>query len=673
MCCLAVCISLNVAAQEPAPEAGTDGVEVLARGPVHEGFAGPTVGARETGVAVSKQPPAPVEELPPDEKPSEEAVWIPGYWAWDDDSNDFLWVSGIWRVTPPGYQWVSGYWAEADGGWQWVAGFWAPQQQQQAEYLPEPPATLEVGPNTPSPSAESFWVSGYWNWSGTNYAWRPGFWSVAQADWIWVPPYYSYTPSGYVFTGGYWDYPVVTRGYLYAPVAFNRSVWATPGFCYRPAYQINVNIVLNNLFSRPRYGHYYFGDYYDAGYASRGFVPWYDFNGGRRGYDPLFHYYNWSNSRTNPRWAANLRQDYDRRRQFVAERPPRTFAQQQNLVLKTGNQKNVTNVKFQPLVQAKATGDKSMIVRSPKDVERARALRDQAQVARTERAKLERLTPDVKRNLQEGRKTARTLSLPKNSTVVGAPSQIVHDGKGRPDFTNRKVDGNDAVRRMEKTTVKGRDGKPLNLDKNPQTTNPNLTTKPQLDARRDLTVKPNPTTSNGKPGRQSLEEMLRNTPNKGKLQTQTSTGTTQVRPTPGGTVNNPPNLNLNPKNASGNIPRQGQPLGGSVINKNLGGANQGQLRSLPNNAQGNQAMVQGKPSTGTQLYPPAGRTQPREWKGQGPAQGQIKQQLQQQKQMNQQQQLRNPPQPNKASNPPAGVGRQAEPPKGKPNKPKPEK
>ena len=285
------------AAGEQSPQ---EDLDLLTKGPLHEAFAEVQQESPVPNPIVTRQPPEAVKELPPKYQPEGENVeWIPGYWAWDDDSNDFLWVSGIWRVVPPGFQWISGYWTPVDGGWQWIAGFWAPQDQQQVQNLPEPPATLEVGPNTPSPSADAFWVSGYWNWSGATYAWRPGFWTVAQPDWIWVPAYYTYTPTGYVFTGGYWDYTMATRGALYAPVYFQQSVWSSPGFCYRPAFQINVNFLFNNLFARPSARHYYFGDYYDACYAGRGFAPWYDFHGGRRGYDPLFSYYNWKIGRAH--------------------------------------------------------------------------------------------------------------------------------------------------------------------------------------------------------------------------------------------------------------------------------------------------------------------------------------------------------------------------------------
>src|SRR5437867_2448331 len=86
-------------AAEPPPV--PKGIEVLARGPVHEAFATPTTEPAPTK-SVSKPPPKPIEEMPPEQKPDGDVVWINGYWAWDDDRNDFLWVSGIWRTPPPG-------------------------------------------------------------------------------------------------------------------------------------------------------------------------------------------------------------------------------------------------------------------------------------------------------------------------------------------------------------------------------------------------------------------------------------------------------------------------------------------------------------------------------------------------------------------------------------------
>ena len=121
------------AAQDPA--AGPDptqnqDVQVLTRGPVHEAFALPVVNDPKPGLTVAKQPPAPVEEAPPDQKPAGQNVqWISGYWSWDASRDDFLWVSGVWREPPPGRQWVPGYWNQVEGGYQWVAGAWVPVHQ----------------------------------------------------------------------------------------------------------------------------------------------------------------------------------------------------------------------------------------------------------------------------------------------------------------------------------------------------------------------------------------------------------------------------------------------------------------------------------------------------------------------------------------------------------------
>jgi len=94
--------------QAPAgdPPPVPKGIEVLARGPVHEAFASPTAEPIPTN-PVAKKPPKPLDELPPEEKPEGQVIWIGGYWAWDDERKDYLWVSGIWRTPPPHKQWIA--------------------------------------------------------------------------------------------------------------------------------------------------------------------------------------------------------------------------------------------------------------------------------------------------------------------------------------------------------------------------------------------------------------------------------------------------------------------------------------------------------------------------------------------------------------------------------------
>ncbi len=100
-----------------------EGVEVLTRGPVHEAFAAIVTFDPEPGLVAPRIPPALIEELPPALKPEGNNVeWVPGYWAWDDERDDFLWISGVWRALPPGHEWVPGYWSPSGPGAQWTPG-----------------------------------------------------------------------------------------------------------------------------------------------------------------------------------------------------------------------------------------------------------------------------------------------------------------------------------------------------------------------------------------------------------------------------------------------------------------------------------------------------------------------------------------------------------------------
>jgi hypothetical protein len=315
----------QLAPADGGPAPSDDGAEVLTRGPVHEAFAEVISYNPQAGVIVPQAPPAPIEELPPDQKPEGDNVqWIPGYWTWDDERQDYLWLSGVWRAIPPGRKWVSGYWREVTGGHQWVAGYWADAAAQQVEYLPQPPATLDVGPNVAAPSANHTWIPGTWVWRQTRYAWRPGYWIVAQPNWVWVPAYYVWAPGGFIFAGGYWDYVPMSRGVLFAPVYFTAGVYSRPGFFYSPSTVISLSVFGNHLFCRPQFNHYYFGDYYAANYVSLGFYPWFSY-ASYRGYDPFWAHQRWSH-RNDRDWVRHVQADYRHRRDHKDARPPHTWS-----------------------------------------------------------------------------------------------------------------------------------------------------------------------------------------------------------------------------------------------------------------------------------------------------------------------------------------------------------
>ncbi|HMP78147.1 MAG TPA: hypothetical protein PKD54_01725 [Pirellulaceae bacterium] len=420
-------------AQERRAPISDDEIEVLTRGPVHEAFAETVVFDPEPGLIIQKTPPAPIEELPPEYKPEgDEISWIPGYWAWDDDRDDFLWVSGIWRALPPNRQWVPGYWARSGRGVQWTSGYWADANLEEIEYLPEPPATVEAGPNTPAPADDHTWMPGCWIWQQNRYAWRPGYWAPGQADWNWVPARYVWTPRGYVYVDGYYDYNVDRRGVLYAPVYFRSNVYTQHGYSYSPVTVINPSVFMNHLFLRPNYGHYYFGDYYSATYATRGFTPWFSYHTTYSGYDPFYAQQRWQH-RADQQWSQHLQSEYSRRFDNEQARPPRTWkSQRERLSTDTADVDNSFRVgaTLEELIQGKslsrrvqplAPEARQQIGRRGQEIRTANELRQQLESEATER----RVAPP-------GQPSAPIRVRLPRTTIVGLPIDKLEPGRGPP-------------------------------------------------------------------------------------------------------------------------------------------------------------------------------------------------------------------------------------------------
>ena len=359
-----VCVGLYLASSAPAedgPPLPPDGLEVQARGQVHEAFAEATVTRQAPGIIVTGQPPAALDEEPPAQKPEgDHVVWIPGYWSYDDDARDFLWVSGFWRATPPGRTWVPGTWQRVAEGYQWVSGYWGVEGRiEETDYLPTPPSTLDRGPSAPAPAANCTYVPGLWVYRVNRYLWRPGYWVPFRSGWVWAPAHYNWTPAGYVYVAGYWDVPLTDRGLLFAPVRFTRPLYRRRGFVYRPAYVVQPDFLVGSLFVRANTPCYYFGNYFEPRYRRR-YVPWVDYRINRVVYDVNFSYYRAAYVRY-PAWERGLRTLYTGRYAGDIPRPPLTLtAQTRAITTITGNRTgnvivrqgvNLTNVQNVTVVQ----------------------------------------------------------------------------------------------------------------------------------------------------------------------------------------------------------------------------------------------------------------------------------------------------------------------------------
>lgn len=196
-------------------------IQTIKSGSLHEAFA-----LQECDDIVmrsfAKQPPAPItEEVPYSE--SEDFIWIPGYWAWSEERQDYIWVSGVLRRPPLGHKWIAGHWKHYPQGWVWLSGFWSRIPEGQLQYLSQPPPDPlnEKAPNLSPPLNGYFWVPGYWEWvdEEQDFKWFAGRWEVFSQHVVYMPTHYLWRENGYLLVPGYWDWSIERRGVAFYPVA----------------------------------------------------------------------------------------------------------------------------------------------------------------------------------------------------------------------------------------------------------------------------------------------------------------------------------------------------------------------------------------------------------------------------------------------------------------------
>jgi hypothetical protein len=58
--------------------------------------------------------------------PTDGYLWVPGYWAYDNNDG-YYWVPGVWVAPPqPGLLWTPAYWGYSGGYYGFHAGYWGP-------------------------------------------------------------------------------------------------------------------------------------------------------------------------------------------------------------------------------------------------------------------------------------------------------------------------------------------------------------------------------------------------------------------------------------------------------------------------------------------------------------------------------------------------------------------
>lgn len=224
----AAVMTLDLAADDVVIKAKSTPFTVLTDAKVHEGLIAPEYYHTEVPPAAPKTPRADLVEQKP-KIPAElekRAVWVPGYWDWKADTEEFVWTTGIWRFPPPHRRWVPGQWTRTDDGFVRVRGHWAPELIKKVAYVGAPPRYRGTFPLPDVLAKNQFWVPGWWvPADGGKFTWREGFVAQKFDDWVWTPAQYHWAPSGWLFVDGYWDYPLAARGQSFASLKLNDGTY----------------------------------------------------------------------------------------------------------------------------------------------------------------------------------------------------------------------------------------------------------------------------------------------------------------------------------------------------------------------------------------------------------------------------------------------------------------
>jgi len=223
-------------------------VEPYKEGNVHEAYVSASTGSGTVFRSVSKAPPKPINEQSP-LKCTAEAIWIPGYWAWNEELKDYIWISGVWRIPPPNHIWNPGLWKQIGNEWVWLRGFWSSEPLERIQYIQDHPMSPREEAIPIAPTNDYFWMSGYWEYdfSAKQFNWLTGKWVRLDPEWIYTPPSYLWRPEGYIFISAYWDQPLELRGCPYSPVRIDPDVRSS--IVYTPSLIVQPEAIIHYCFT----------------------------------------------------------------------------------------------------------------------------------------------------------------------------------------------------------------------------------------------------------------------------------------------------------------------------------------------------------------------------------------------------------------------------------------
>lgn len=188
---------------------------------VHEGLVTP-VGDGILLNSSAVRPPLPIAETPP-KLPvitRGEVAFLEGYWTISQQEHTFQWVSGVYRVPPPGMRWVAPRWIEKEGNWIRVKGFWYPKDRPLSGTARVPALCKIEEKIAEAPAAPCVYAPGHWAKvsSSVHDVFIHGGWIDVDHEWTYQPADYAWDGKRYIFIPAYWDHPLEKRGVAFKNV-----------------------------------------------------------------------------------------------------------------------------------------------------------------------------------------------------------------------------------------------------------------------------------------------------------------------------------------------------------------------------------------------------------------------------------------------------------------------